>query len=425
MTILKYPTNSELQAALQRSNWDYRALEPMISEIFDDVKRNGEEALIRYTKHFDKVTVASITRPLDEEVVLEVNLMQAIDTAFEAIKSFHESQRTIPQPIVTTPGVSCWQRETPIARVGLYVPGGSAPLFSTVLMLAIPAMVAGCKEIVMATPPQRDGSVHPAIVYAAKKCGVTSILTLGGAQAIAAMVFGTDYTPACYKIFGPGNTFVTAAKIYAQTLGIAIDMPAGPSEVLIIADAFANPDFVAADLIAQAEHGADSQVVLLTDSPELCDAVAVALKEQLMNLPRAPIASKALATSCLVVLPSLMACVEGSNYYAPEHLILSVEDPNTLLNAIENAGTIFIGKYGCESLGDYATGANHTLPTAGFAKAYSGVSLSSFCKTITIQNVTQEGLRNLGPTIVTLANAEGLAGHANAVRVRLEELKNK
>ncbi len=387
----------------------------------------GDSALRDYTRQFDGLDPDPILVPpavLKERASkVEERLRQSIDLAYENIRAFHEAQQQDPVTVETAPGVRCWQEKKPISKVGIYIPGGSAPLFSTVLMLAVPAGIAGCSEIVLCTPPDKEGAVHPAICYAALKCGVTQVCRVGGIQAIAAMTYGTESVPAVYKIFGPGNQYVTQAKQWATRLGVAIDMPAGPSEVMVVADDTAVAGFVAADLLSQAEHGADSQVILLTDSVKLADAVELEVGRQMESLPRKNIAAAALANSKTVLLDSSEAIADLINAYAPEHLIICHRDEAYLLEQVQNAGSVFLGNFTPESAGDYASGTNHTLPTNGYARQYSGVNLDSFMKSITYQRISREGLQGIGPAIETMAAAEGLDAHKRAVSLRLESLR--
>jgi len=382
--------------------------------------------LLSFTEQFDKVKLDSllVTAEEAESAVQEVSaeLKSAIDLAYNNIVKFHRSQQHEVQKVETSKGVVCWREARPIERVGLYIPGGTAPLFSTVLMLGVPAQIAGCKEITITTPPNQSGQVHPAIIYAAQKCGITKIAKVGGAQAIASMVLGTESVPAAYKIFGPGNQFVTAAKMRGQEYGVAIDLPAGPSEVLVYADASANASFVAADLLSQAEHGADSQAVLVTTDESMLSKVSAAINEQLRHLSRADIAVASLKHAYACVFDTVAASYEFINEYAPEHLILCSDTAKDELALVHTAGSVFVGHYTPESAGDYASGTNHTLPTAAYARAYSGVSLDSFMKKITFQEITREGLKNLGPTIMTMAKEEQLTAHAQAVQIRLDNL---
>ena len=403
-------------------------LNETVKAVFNDIQKNGNKAVKKYTSYFDGVSIENfvVTASEIENAVAQIptELKNAIQVAAENISKFHSSQKEIPIKIETTSGVFCWRESRAIDTIGIYIPGGTAPLFSTVLMLAIPAKLAGCKNIILCSPPDKNGNINPAILYAAQFTGVTKMYKVGGIQAIAAMTFGTDEIPKVSKIFGPGNQYVTAAKQYAQQLGIAIDMPAGPSELLVIADATCDPEFVASDLLSQAEHGGDSQVILVTNSEEIVAKVSVAIENQKAILPRQATVEKALENSRALVFESIEKAIEFSNFYAPEHLILAIEDAENKIEFIENAGSIFIGNYSCESAGDYASGTNHTLPTNGYAKNYSGVSLDSFVKKITIQKLTSQGIQNLGPTIEIMAAAEQLDAHKNAVSIRLKKLQN-
>jgi histidinol dehydrogenase len=401
-------------------------LRAKIETILERVAADGDEALYRYTRDFDQVSLDAIKVPDSEILAAESQLSdalkKAIQTAKRNIEGFHRHQQLKEEELETMPGVRCWRSARPIDKVGLYIPGGSAPLFSTVLMLAVPAMIAGCHEIILCTPPQKNGQVHPAILFAAQLTGVTGIFKVGGAQAIAAMAVGTNSIPRVDKIFGPGNHYVTEAKVAVQRLGVAIDLPAGPSEVLIIADDSADPDFVAADMISQAEHGTDSQVVLLTTDQTLLTRTQEALYRQLQTLPRQKIAREALDKSMIIYFDTIRDCLDFSNIYAPEHLILSVGEPEKLCDGVRNAGSVFLGHFSPESVGDYASGTNHTLPTGGWARSYSGVSLDSFVKKITFQQLSAEGLTGLGPAVEIMAEAESLLGHKNAVSVRLKSI---
>ncbi|TAD86248.1 MAG: histidinol dehydrogenase [Bacteroidetes bacterium] len=394
-----------------------------VQPIMDAVKANGDEALKAFALQYDGVTLQDVLVSSQEWAAAENGvspaLAQAMAQAAANIRAFHQAQLTPPQKIETMPGVVCWRQMVGIERVGLYIPGGSAPLFSTLLMLAIPAQLAGCKQIVLCTPPQANGSVHPAILYAARLCGIQTVAKAGGAQAIAAMVYGTASVPGVFKIFGPGNQYVTAAKQLAQLQGVAIDMPAGPSEVAVLADHTANPQFVAADLLSQAEHGADSQVILITTHQPLIEQVQAAVAQQLLTLPRQAVAQQALANSRLVYVPTMVSAIALANAYAAEHLIVATENPEAVAANITNAGSIFLGHFSPESVGDYASGTNHTLPTNGYARMYSGVSIDSFVKKITLQQLSAEGLRQIATTVVTMAEAEGLQAHARAVTIRL------
>jgi histidinol dehydrogenase len=421
-----YPCNTEKQRAIKRPNKSKTELEDIVRQIFSEIERDGDKALIKYTLKFDNVTLKSIE--INRKTIVESGnylsdeLKTAISQAAVNIRKFHESQRETTVTVETVKGVRCWRETRPIERVGIYVPGGSAPLFSTVLMLAIPAKIAGCKEIILCAPPGIDG-IHPAIPYAAGIVGVDRIFSIGGIQAIGAMTYGTETVPAVNKIFGPGNQYVTMAKQIAQISGnVAIDMPAGPSEVLIIADKTCNPAYVAADLLSQAEHGADSQVILLSDSEEIADKVIAETFTQIETLARKDIIALSLENSRIMVLENIDECIDLSNEYAPEHLILACTDAIRLAKRIINAGSVFIGNYSCESAGDYASGTNHTLPTNGYARSYSGVSLDSFIKKITFQEISEEGIENIGRTVEIMADAEKLEAHKNAISIRLKNL---
>ena len=426
MNIIEFPPKNTFSSLTKRPVFEKNDIENLIKEIFERVENEGDNALKFYAEKFDNQVLDTIEvsqQEVEEAISLvDEELKIAINKAKNNIEKFHQSQKETPQQIETTEGVVCWRESRAIDKVGLYIPGGTAPLFSTVLMLAVPAQIAGCKEIILCSPPQKNGIINPIILYVANLCGVSKIFKVGGAQAIAAMSLGTETVPKVYKIFGPGNQFVTEAKIFAQKLGIAIDMPAGPSEVLVIADETANPSFVAADLLSQAEHGADSQVVFLTISKEILEKVKQETESQLRDLPRKDIAEKALENSSFILLNSIEECIELSNEYAPEHLILSIKNPENILSEITNAGSIFLGNYTPESAGDYASGTNHTLPTNGNARAYSGVSLDSFVKKITIQKISEKGIQNLGKTIKKMAAEEGLFAHKNAVTLRLQNI---
>jgi histidinol dehydrogenase len=408
---------------LSRPVLDNSALEQKVAEILSAVKKEGDAAVKRFSLQFDKAAPEQL-EVSGEEIEAAVGqvgeeLQLAIRQALRHIQTFHSVQRSTVEAVETMPGVQCWRKSVPIEKVGLYIPGGTAPLFSTLLMLGIPARLAGCKEIVLCSPPDPQGRLHPAILFAAKLVGVTKIYKAGGVQAIAAMAYGTESIPAVYKIFGPGNQYVTCAKQLIQKDGIAIDMPAGPSEVAVYADESAHPVFVAADLLSQAEHGPDSQVVLACPSRQVAEQVLEAVQQQLAQLPRAEVAAKALASSKVFIIRDAKQAMEVLNEYAPEHLILACDNAAELAEQVVNAGSVFIGHYSPESAGDYASGTNHVLPTNGYARAYSGVSLDSFVKKITFQQLSLEGIRGLGPAVVQMAEAEGLQAHANAVRVRL------
>ncbi len=421
------PPKKDWEKILQRPTKTVDDIENTVNQIFDDVKRNGDIAINKYTQLFDGVSLESNLVSSDEieEAILLVSedLKGAIKLAKENITNFHVAQKTEKVSIETTKGVFCWQEKRPIQKVGLYIPGGTAPLFSTVLMLAVPAQIAGCKEIVLCSPPNKEGKIHPAILYTAQLCGVTKIIKVGGIQAIAGFTFGTESIPQVYKIFGPGNQFVTVAKQLATKYGVAIDMPAGPSELLVVADDSANASYVASDLLSQAEHGADSQVILVSTSKELIQQVSEEIEKQLLELPRIEIAQKAIHNSKSIFVENDAIALELINEYGPEHFIVCTNDTDFYVDNIENAGSVFIGNYTPESAGDYASGTNHTLPTNGFSKAYSGVNLDSFTKSITFQKITKEGIKTIGNAIELMAAAEGLQAHKNAVSIRLKDLK--
>jgi histidinol dehydrogenase len=420
------PSREQWPEIIQRPVADSTSLEKNVRRILQKVKDKGDKAVRQYAKQFDGVKLKQFAVS-EKEIknaasLISNELKTAIQQAKTNIGTFHLSQKEEIKKVETMPGIECWRRSVGIEKVGLYIPGGSAPLFSTVLMLGVPAQLAGCKEIILCTPPSKDGSIHPAILFAASVCGITQIFRAGGVQAIGAMAYGTESIPKVFKIFGPGNQYVTCAKQCIQQEGIAIDMPAGPSEVLVIADDSANPAFVAADLLSQAEHGSDSQVVLITTSPDLIEKVTMQLNAQLEELPRKEMAAAALTNSKCVLVADLQEAIQLSNLYAPEHLILAVTDPGDMINEIVSAGSVFIGNYSPESVGDYASGTNHTLPTNGFAAMYSGVSLDSFIKKITYQQLTKQGLQQIGTTVMEMASAEGLEAHRNAVAIRLKEI---
>lgn len=425
--IIKYPEQNTWETLLQRPTLEKKDLRNTVKEIFLNVKNEGDSALKEFSEKFDQVNIENLLVS-EEEIEFAINevsdeLKSAINQAKENIYKFHVAQRGSTEEIETTEGVVCWRESRAIEKVGLYIPGGTAPLFSTVLMLAVPAQIADCKEVVLCTPPQKDGSINPAILYTAQLCGITKIFKVGGAQAIASLTFGTESIPKVDKIFGPGNQYVTQAKQLAMEYNVAIDLPAGPSEVLVIADETANPEFCAADLLSQAEHGTDSQVIFISTDEIIFNKTVKEIEKQLAELPRNEIAKLALENSSFILLKSVDEALEMSNFYAPEHLILSVENPRSYISKITNAGSIFLGNYTPESAGDYASGTNHTLPTNGFAKNYSGVSLDSFVKKITIQEITKTGLKNIGKTIEIMAEAEGLNAHKNAVSLRLKSLQ--
>jgi len=422
MQIVKYPKKTDWAKLLKRPVIDSSSLEASVKNILLEVKANGDDALKRFATIFDKVTVNELQVSKEEidkaSAAVSNELKQAIAVAKQNIETFHAKQMFAVEKIETMPGVVCWRKTVAIEKVGLYIPGGTAPLFSTILMLGVPAQIAGCKEIILCTPPAKDGSINAAILYTAQLCGITKIYKTGGAQAIAAMAFGTETIPQVYKIFGPGNQYVTAAKQLVQKDGVAIDMPAGPSEVCVMADDTANASFVAADLLSQAEHGADSQVLLVSTSEAMINAVLLETEKQLNELPRKELAAKALDNSKAILLNSIDEMIELVNAYAAEHLIISCKDDEVIAEKIINAGSIFLGNYSPESVGDYASGTNHTLPTNGYARAYSGVSVDSFVKKITLQKLSKEGLLNIGKAVELMAEAEGLEAHARAVRLR-------
>ena len=426
MKVINNPAPKKWDKLTQRPVIKQQKLMKTVEKIFYKIDRKGDKAALEFSRQFDfadqeSLDVAQSVIDNASDLVSE-QLKRAIDIAKGNIEAFHLSQREEINKVETSPGVVCWRESRPIEKVGIYIPGGSAPLFSTVLMLAIPAKIAGCSEIILCTPPNQQGDIDPAILYTAQLVGVTKIFAVGGIQAIGAMTFGTESVPKVDKIFGPGNQYVMAAKIMAQYFGTAIDMPAGPSEVLIIADESCVPSFVAADLLSQAEHGPDSQVMLLSSSKKTIKLITKELENQLEILPRKEIAELALKNSKAIVFDDINGCLNFSNAYAPEHLILAVENPNLVSKDIINAGSVFLGNYSCESAGDYASGTNHTLPTSGYAKAYSGVSLDSFIKKITFQQLSEEGIQNIGPAIEAMAESEQLYAHKNAVTLRLGKI---
>ncbi|WP_228384088.1 histidinol dehydrogenase [Chryseobacterium sp. JM1] len=424
MKIYRYPEREIWPDLVKRPVLKREEISELIAQIFETVEKDGDKALIEFNKKFDKAVTPEIlvseAEVVNAENEVSEELKKAIRQAKENISKFHAAQITETEKIETVKGVTCWRENRAVEKVGIYIPGGTAPLFSTVLMLAVPANLAGCKEIILCTPPDSNGNINPAILFTAKLCGITKIFKTGGAQAIAAMTLGTESIPKVYKIFGPGNQFVVAAKEYAQHFGVAIDMPAGPSEVLVIADSKAIPEFCAADLLSQAEHGSDSQVVFITTDFKIFEKTIEAVEKQIKKLPRNEMAQQALDHSLFMLAQSIEEALEFSNLYAPEHLILALEDFEQYTPMISNAGSVFLGNYSCESAGDYASGTNHTLPTNAYAKNYSGVSLDSFVKKITFQHLSKEGLKNIGKTIELMAEAEGLIAHKNAVSIRLK-----
>jgi len=421
------PERALWKTVLKRPTQSVADIEEIVNAVFREIQSGGDSVVRSYTKKFDGVDLQdALVAPMEIEESNELiskDLKIAIQQAKNNIEKFHKAQKTQRITVETADGVQCWQEKRPIQKVGLYIPGGTAPLFSTILMLAIPANIAGCKEIILCTPPNKEGKVHPAILYAANLCGVTKIFKVGGIQAIASMTFGTETIPPVYKIFGPGNQFVTVAKQIATKYGIAIDMPAGPSELLVMADDTANATFVASDLLSQAEHGTDSQVILVSTSKKLIEAVETEVAKQIKDLPRKDIAVKAIGNSKLIFVEDQQTAIDLINEYGPEHYILCVENEEFYLEQTYNAGSVFIGNYTPESAGDYASGTNHTLPTNGFAKQYSGVNLDSFMKSMTFQKISEKGIQEIGKTIELMAEAEGLQAHKNAVTLRLESLK--
>ena len=426
MRIIKYPQREQWTEITTRPRLDLSQLNTTVASVLADVKKRGDEAVKEYEEKFDKAVLTSLAvteQEMDEaEQLIGNDLKDAIILAHHNIKVFHISQRFVGQKIKTQEGVTCWQKSVAIEKVGLYIPGGTAPLFSTVLMLATPAKIAGCKEIVLCTPPNKEGKVNPAILYAARVAGVSKIFKAGGVQAIGAMAYGTESVPKVYKIFGPGNQYVMAAKQQVSLDEVAIDMPAGPSEVCVIADETANAEFVAADLLSQAEHGIDSQVLLITTSESKLEEIHQEVDKQLQVLPRKELASKALENSCYVLVKDYDEMMALTNLYAPEHLVIQTKNYEELAEKVVNAGSVFLGKYACESAGDYASGTNHTLPTHGYATAYNGVNLDSYCRKITFQHLTEEGIRHIGHAVELMAEAEQLDAHKNAMSVRIKSL---
>lgn len=429
MQVFEEPLKQDWEALLKRPSFDAAELLPKVQSILDGVALEGDVALFRLSETFDQVQLKTIA--IDPamieaaEALVAPALKTAIQSAKVNIEIFHQAQIKKEEKIETMPGVWCWRKSVGIEKVGIYIPGGTAPLFSTVLMLGVPAKLAGCKEVILCTPPRKDGTVDPAILYAAGLVGIEQVYTIGGAQAIAAMAYGTATVPKVFKIFGPGNQYVTAAKQLIQQQGVAIDMPAGPSEVCVYADETAVPAFVAADLLSQAEHGADSQVLLIASNKNIVEQVQLEIEQQLVNLPRADFANKALGHSKAIVIALREDAIQLINAYAPEHLILSVDNALVVAEKIVNAGSVFIGNYSPESVGDYASGTNHTLPTNGYAKAYSGVSVDSFVKKITFQQLTEMGLRNIAQTVIQMASGEQLEAHAQAVAIRVKDIESK
>lgn len=426
MKVICYPAKEEWDELVKRPHLDVSELNATVEGVLNDVKNHGDSAVIRYEEKFDHAHLDSLSvsdAEMEEaESLVSLELKHALELAHHNISSFHQSQQFHGEKVETVSGVTCWQKSIAIEKVGLYIPGGTAPLFSTVLMLATPAKIAGCKEIVLCTPPNREGKVNPAILMAAKIAGVSKIFKIGGVQAIGAMAYGTESVPKVYKIFGPGNQYVMAAKQHVSLHDVAIDMPAGPSEVCVIADETSNPVFVAADLLSQAEHGVDSQVFLISTSEEMIEKVKDEVEKQLEQLPRKEMAAKSLDNSKLVLVKDYDEAIELSNTYAPEHLIIATRNYNELAEKVVNAGSVFLGQYACESAGDYASGTNHTLPTHGYALAYNGVNLDSYNRKITFQHLTDEGIRSIGNAVVVMAENEQLEAHANAMRVRVNKV---
>ncbi len=427
MKIIKYPAKKEWSDIVDRPKMDTSSLMSVVTKVLDDVRENGDNAIRRYEEKFDHVYLDDLSVAMEDideaEQMMDKDLKESLLLAYSNIKKFHESQRFDSHQVTTCEGVTCWQKSVAIEKVGLYIPGGTAPLFSTVLMLATPAMIAGCREIVLCTPPNRQGKVHPAILMAARIAGVGKIFKVGGVQAIGAMAFGTETIPKVYKIFGPGNQYVMAAKQQVSLHDVAIDMPAGPSEVCVIADQSSNPSFVAADLLSQAEHGTDSQAVMITDSEDILQKVKSEVDRQLNDLPRKEIAAKALDNSMLILVSNKTEAMELTNAYAPEHLIIATEDYDQLSAGVVNAGSVFLGSYACESAGDYASGTNHTLPTHGYALAYNGVNLDSFCRKITFQHLSEKGVMAIGRAVEIMADNEQLFAHKNAMTLRIREIE--
>ena len=423
------PKKDNWASICERPLFDNTQIKKIVNDVFDNVKVNGDKALIQYTKKFDNIDLKEISFDLERidisEIDIDPELKESIDNAFNNIYKFHESQLFVSKKIETSKEVFCWQDKRPIENVGLYIPGGTAPLFSSVLMLAIPAMIAKCKKVILCTPPEKNGDINKAILYSAKLCNVNTIINIGGAQAIAAMSLGTKKVQKVNKIFGPGNQYVTSAKLNSIDYNTAIDMPAGPSELLVLADSKANPDYVASDLLSQAEHGPDSQVILVSLCKALIEKVEKSLKNQSKKLDRIDFINKSISNSKLIYFENKEEAVEFINEYAPEHYIINVEDETYFIENLVNAGSVFIGNYTPESAGDYASGTNHTLPTNGNAKQYSGVNLDSFMKTITFQKISKKGLINISKTVETMAEAEGLQAHKNAVTIRINDIKNE
>jgi len=429
MKTIHNPKKEDWSELLKRPTRTFKDIETTVDDIFKNIQQRGDDAVLKYTSMFDGVDLESIEISNSEienaESHVSDELKSAIQLAKSNIHTFHEAQKTEPVKVETQPGVTCWQAKKPIQKVGLYIPGGTAPLFSTILMLAVPAKIAGCSEIVLCTPPNNEGKINPVTLYTAQLCGIDKVFKVGGIQAIGAMTFGTETIPKVYKIFGPGNQYVTVAKQVATTFDVAIDMPAGPSELLVVADETANPEFVASDLLSQAEHGVDSQVVLVSTDEQTILDVQKAITKQIEVLPRKEMATKAIENSKFVLMSDTTSALELIDFYGPEHFIISTKDDDFYVENINNAGSVFIGKYTPESAGDYASGTNHTLPTNGYAKQYSGVNLDSFNKAITYQKITEEGIKHIGEAVELMAEAEGLQAHKNAMTLRINEVKNK
>ena len=423
------PEKKDWPAILRRPTQTLEDIELTVMNIFKEVEADGDKVLRKYTRQFDGVELSNLgvgpEEFMEAEALVPDQLKEAIEIAKSNIEKFHKAQITSKIELETTPGVLCWQEKRPIQKVGLYIPGGTAPLFSTILMLAVPAKIAGCSELILCSPPDKNGKINPAILYTANLCGITKFFKVGGIQAIAGMTFGTESISKVYKIFGPGNQFVTVAKQIATKFGVAIDMPAGPSELLVVADDSAHPDFVASDLLSQAEHGTDSQVILVSTSEQLINKVEEELQKQMVSLPRVDIAKKAIENSRLIFVKNDKIAIDLINEYGPEHFIVCCTDEEYYIRNVVNAGSVFLGNYTPESAGDYASGTNHTLPTNGYAKQYSGVNIDSFNKSITFQRISETGMRNIGNTIEVMAEAEGLQAHKNAVSIRLQSLKRK
>ncbi len=423
MNIISYPSKNEWAKIISRPSFDNSQLQDIVLSVMNEVKRNGDTAVKEFTQQFDGADIENVLVSEEEFAesadLLSSELKKAIQLAANNIDCFHQKQLVTPEITETMPGVFCWRKSVGIEKIGLYIPGGTAPLFSTILMLGIPAKIAGCKEVILCSPPGKNGKLHPAILYAASLVGISKVFKMGGVQAIAAMAYGTETVPRVYKIFGPGNQYVTCAKQLIQQEGIAIDMPAGPSEVCVLADDSANASFVAADLLSQAEHGSDSQVILISISENLIKEVQDELEKQLTTLPRKEIATAALKNSTLIVVKDIEEGIDLVNEYAAEHLIIACENNESIAEKITNAGSVFLGNYSPESVGDYASGTNHTLPTNGYARAFSGVSVDSFVKKITYQKLSEQGLQNIGNAVLLMAEAEGLQAHANAVGMRM------